>query len=155
MHPNKKQTIVNKLTYVVTHTTDSANYISSPRPKMSLGITDDWMIGLVGETYETYFALCDMFGSEKVWKEKISQQFIQNGVNAMIREILIDQKNGNTDSISAHLDAFIAECDQSSVEYSVYLPLDNIEMIYYDRLAFGKMTLIRTDQQGVRQKASY
>lgn len=143
MDPNKKQAIVDKLAYIVTHITDSSSYASSPPPKKFLGI-ERGAICLVGEAYEMYDSVCDMLASEKSWKEKLSTAYIDKGVHALLGRII---KDGNADNISVQLDTFIAECENASEEYIVYLPLDNIRMVF-DRLRFGKITLInmRSDQ---------
>lgn len=141
MNPNKRQAIIEKLTYIATHTTDSSLYDSSSPPRMVLGIDDGWFISLVGEAAEAYHAVGNMLMSEALWKEKVSQGFINQGVHALLREIVKDRVNGKMDTIPAHLDAFLAECEQTSETYDVYLPLDNIQMAY-DRLVFGKTTLV-------------
>lgn len=139
MHPNKKQAIIEKFTYIITHITDYTLYHSSPPPKRLLGIDDGWFICLIGEAYETYDAVCNMLANETSWKEKLSREFINRGVHAVLRQVV---KNGKTDTISAHLDAFLTACEQINETYDVYLPLDNIQMVY-DRLVFGKTTLIK------------
>lgn len=138
MHPKKRQAVVEKLIYIATHTTDSSLYDPSPLPKRLLGVDDSWYICLVGEAFEAYDKVCDMLANEKSWQEKLSRGFISKRVHALLRQII---KDGKTDAIPSLLDAFLTECEQANEIYSVYLPLDNIQMVF-DCLAFGQTTLI-------------
>ena len=138
MHPNKRQTIIEKLTYIATHTTDSSLFRSSPPPIRYLGIDNGWAICLTDEAYKTYDKVCDMLASETSWKEKLSRHFIIEDVHAMLRQII---KDGDTDAVPTYLDIFLTKCKQFNETYNVYLPLDNI-LMQCDRLIFGKTMLI-------------
>ena len=136
MHPHKKQAVIDLLAYIATHTSDVSSHGSSSQPKMVLGI-ESGFICLTGEALSKYQAVCDMLDDETLWTVKISRDYIVKGVHALLGRII---KDGNTDTIEAHLDAFMTECEHVAEEVTVYLPIDNLRLDY-DHLKFGEITL--------------
>ena len=94
-----------------------------------------------------YDTICDMLVDERVWKEKVSRNYIEKGIHQLLACIVRD---GSQDRIIDHLNAFIQECENAAEEYYVYLPLDNIMMVD-ERIEFGKTILINMNAQQMEQ----
>ncbi len=136
MIENKKRAIVDKLTYIITHTSDLASFSIAPPPKNGMG-TGSSPIRLIGDAAKQYEAVCGMLQNEVVWRDKFSKQYIERIVNQVLSNL---HRDGNADKAPEYLDAVIANFDNYTLEHTVYLPVDGIATLV-DELKLGKLIL--------------
>ncbi|SRR5712692_10504652 len=80
MNENKKQAIVDKLTYIITHTSDLASFSIAPPPKYGMG-TSSSPIRLIGDAAKQYEAVSGMLQNEVVWRDKFSKAWFKMSLN--------------------------------------------------------------------------
>ena len=136
MNENKKQAIVDKLTYIITHTSDLASFSIALPPKYGMG-TGSSPIRLIGDAAKQYEAVCEMMQNEVVWRDKFSKRYTEEIVNQVLSNL---HRDSNTDKASEYLDDVIANLDNYTLEHNVYLPVDGIAMLV-DELKLGKLLL--------------
>src|SRR5438105_4858354 len=137
MNQDKKQALVNKLSFIITHTTDPALFLEARGPKKAFSI-EGGAICLVEDACTEFNKVNRMLESEPGWREKFSRDYLEKAITKLLGHIL---KDGNTDRIDVYLDNLITQCENYDVEYTVYLPVDGVHMSV-DRVNLGKITLV-------------
>jgi hypothetical protein len=122
MNKNKKQAIVDKLAYIITHTSDLASYSTAPPPTYGLGIGSG-TIRLIGDAAKQYEAVCGLLQNEGAWRDKFSKKYIKGIVNQLLGRV---HKDGNVGKAHEYLATLIADLDNYMLEHTVYLPIDGI-----------------------------
>lgn len=161
MNESKKQAIVGKLAYIITHTSDLASFSTAPPPTYGMGIGSS-TIRLIGDAAKQYEAVCGMLQNEAAWRDKFSKKYIEEIVNQLLSNV---HRDGNADKAHEYLDAVIADLNNYTLEHTVYLPVDGVVMMVHE-LKLGKLTLKNMsgeplhnyEQQvetGIMQRSSY
>ncbi len=136
MHQNKKKALADKLNFVITHNTDPALFLEAPGHKKAF-TTEGGVICIVEDAYTEFNKINKMLESEPGWREKFSNDYLEKEIQKILGRIL---KDSNTDKADVYLDDLITQCENYNVEYTVYLPVDGVNMLV-DRVDLGKITL--------------
>jgi hypothetical protein len=107
MDQNKKQAIVDKLNFIITHTTDPVLLLEDPGLKKIL-FTENGTIYLAGDACTEFYKINKMLESEPRWKEKFSRDYLEKAIQKLLSRIL---KDNNTDNIDVYLNDLITECE--------------------------------------------
>ena len=137
MDEQKKQAIIDKLTFIINSMPDDSAYLAAPPPKIDQ-VVEDGILFLAGESYVAFDKLCDMLQSEKGWREKFSREYLEEEVIfPLLNSALI---SSDRMQLYHDLDAIVSECDSYAEEHTAYIPIDGINM-GVDQLTLGKITL--------------
>ncbi len=138
MQPNKRQAIIDKLTYIASHTAPGSTLRQTPKPNRLLGGLDGSAYVLSGEAYHQYDKVIDLFLGEPTWNLKFSHTHIEKNVHDLLNLLVRD---GNTDKVADYVDEFIAEAEAYSKKHVVYLPIDGIQLLV-DRVRLGPLVIV-------------
>src|SRR5438876_10343057 len=107
MHKQKKQAIIDKLTFIINTMPDVSAFIAAPPPKRQQ-VVEDGAIFLVGDGYATFDKLCNMLQGEKDWRGKFSCEYLEEEVIFPLLNSALIGSNGM--QLHHDLDAVFSKC---------------------------------------------
>ncbi len=137
VNEDKKQAIVDKLSYIITHSSTAAVSEAAQSRYYIFGLDNGSNIFLIGAAAKEYEAICGMLKSEKGWRDKFSDDYLEKTSRQIVCNVC---KDGNTDKAHQYLDTIIAELNSYAEEHTVYLSIDGIVM-KVDELMLGNLKL--------------
>lgn len=100
------------------------------------------------ETLERYNKLCKLFLEKNKWSSKFSESYLDSKLQSLIAEIL--KASDKEKEILHQLNSLIAQYENYSTKYRVYIPLSGIKM-NVDRIDIGNIVL-RTVKESYIEK---
>jgi len=115
MDEQKKQAVIDKLTFIINSMPDHSAYLAAPPPRIEQ-VVEDGILFLAGDSYVAFGGLCHMLQLEKGWREKFSREYLEEEVIfPLLNNALI-----NSDRMQLHhdLDAIVSACDRYAEEHT-------------------------------------